>query len=189
MLRVITACLILLPGVALAHPGHVTQGDFTTGFLHPMLGPDHVLAMVAVGLWAAVIGSPATWLLPLTFPLAMLAGGALGAFGVALPAVEAGIAASAIVIGVAVMLALRPPMWLATLAVAVFAVFHGHAHGTEMPGAADPFRYALGFVLATVLLHLVGIGLGRMTRSAALTLPLHGLGGLIAVGGLGFLVG
>jgi urease accessory protein len=149
---------------ALAHEGGAA-GGFVTGFLHPILGWDHVAAMVAVGLWGAFLGSPAIWLLPVAFPLVMALGGALGVAGVPLPAVETGIAASAMVIGVAVALAARPPIWVAAVVVAFFAIFHGHAHGAEMPAAASPLAYAAGFVIATGLLHLAGIALGLLARS------------------------
>jgi urease accessory protein len=145
--------------------------------------------MVAVGLWGAFLGLPAVWVLPVAFPVVMALGGALGAIGVPLPAVETGIAASAIVIGAAVALAVRPPIWIAAAVVAVFAVFHGHAHGTEMPGAVSPLAYAMGFVIATGLLHLSGIALGLLTRSQPGTLAVRGMGGLIALAGIGFLTG
>lgn len=171
---------------ASAHGGHpVVEGSgpwaaFATGFLHPLTGPDHVVAMVAVGLWGAVLGAPALWLLPVVFPLVM----ALGVLGMPLPGVEIGIAASAIVLGLAVAGRLRPPLWVAALVVAVFAVFHGHAHGTELPLAANPIAYSLGFVMATGLLHLGGIGLGALTRWPAgqAVVRLAG-GGIAALGG------
>lgn len=179
----------LAAGAAAAHDGGGAGGGFLAGVAHPLLGWDHVAAMVAVGLWAAVLGRPATWLLPAAFPLAMLVGGGLGMAGVGLPAVEAGIAASALVLGIAVLLALRPPLAAALAVVAAFAVFHGHAHGQEMPGAADPLAYALGFMLATGFLHLAGIGLGLAAQSARGALAVRAAGGLIAVAGAGFLTG
>ena len=121
--------------------------------------------MVAVGLWGAFLGAPAIWMLPVAFPLVMALGGALGVMGVPLPAVETGIAASAIVIGVAIALAFRPPIWIAAIVVAFLAIFHGHAHGDEMPGAVSPLAYAARFVIGTGLLHLAGIVLGLLTRS------------------------
>jgi len=180
---------VVAAGPALAHTEGGAAGGFVTGFLHPILGWDHVAAMVAVGLWGAFLGPPAIWLLPVTFPLVMALGGAAGAAGIPLPAVETGIAASALVIGLAVALAARPPLWTAALIVAVFAVFHGHAHGTEMPTAISPLAYAAGFVIGTGLLHLAGIGLGLLTRTAAGTMAVRAAGGAIALAGAGFLTG
>jgi urease accessory protein len=139
-------------------------GGFASGFLHPLQGWDHVIAMVAVGLWGAFLGRPAVWLLPVVFPLVMAFGGALGVVGLPLPGVEIGIALSAIVLGAMVALAARPPLWVAAVIVGVFAIFHGHAHGTELPGAASPIAYSLGFVVATGLLHATGIALSLVTR-------------------------
>jgi urease accessory protein len=185
----LAALLLAASGPALAHEGGLAAGGFGTGFLHPLLGLDHVAAMVAVGLWGAFLGAPAIWVLPVAFPLVMALGGALGVMGVPLPAVETGIAASAIVIGVAVALAFRPPIWIAAVIVAFFAIFHGHAHGTEMPGAVSPLAYAAGFVIGTGFLHLAGIALGLLTRSRPGMLAVRAMGGGIAVAGLGFLTG
>jgi urease accessory protein len=176
-------------GAAQAHTGNAAVGGFATGFMHPILGWDHVAAMVAVGLWGALLGQPAIWLLPVTFPLVMALGGAAGASGVPLPGIETGIAASAIVIGLAVMLAARPPLTVAAVIVAFFAIFHGHAHGTEMPLALNPLAYAAGFVIATGLLHLCGIALGLLTRTSSGTVAVRCMGGGIALAGAGFLIG
>jgi urease accessory protein len=157
-------CLLGIAGPALAHSAEGVAGGFASGFMHPLLGWDHVIAMVAVGLWGAFLGRPAIWLLPVVFPLVMALGGALGVLGVPLPAVEIGIAASAIVLGAMVALAARPPLWVAGAVVGVFAVFHGHAHGTELPAAASPIAYSLGFVIATGTLHASGIALSLVTR-------------------------
>ncbi|WP_134681407.1 HupE/UreJ family protein [Paracoccus ravus] len=192
LLRTIPFALLaaLLAGSpALAHTGEAAGGGFITGFMHPILGWDHVAAMVAVGLWGAFLGAPAIWLLPVTFPLVMALGGAMGASGVPLPGIETGIAASALVIGLAVLLAARPPLTVAAIIVAFFAIFHGHAHGAEMPEAANPLAYAAGFVIGTGLLHLVGISLGLLTYSKPGQLAVRGMGGLIALAGLGFLTG
>lgn len=170
---------------AAAHEGGGMAGGFVSGFLHPLLGWDHVVAMVAVGLWGAFLGMPAMWLLPVVFPLVMAFGGALGVLGVPLPGVEIGIALSALVLGVMVAGALRPPLGVAAVIVGVFAVFHGHAHGTELPQAANPIAYSLGFVIATGLLHLGGIGLGAATRWPAGRVAVRVAGALIAsLGGL-----
>lgn len=174
---------------AFAHTGDAAGGGFVTGFLHPILGWDHVAAMVAVGLWGAFLGKPAIWLLPVTFPLVMALGGAAGAAGVPLPGIETGIAASAMIIGLAVLFAARPPLIIAAVIVAFFAIFHGHAHGTEMPEAISPLAYAAGFVIGTGLLHLCGIAFGFLTRSATGTIAVRAAGGLIAAAGIGFLTG
>jgi urease accessory protein len=185
----LTLLLALVAGTALAHEGHVAGGGFLTGFLHPILGWDHLAAMVAVGLWGAFLGAPAIWLLPVTFPLVMALGGALGVAGVPIPGIELGIAASALIVGVAVMLALRPPLVVAAVVVGFFAIFHGHAHGVEMPAAVSPLAYAAGFVIGTGLLHLAGIALGLLARSETGVLAVRGMGAVIALAGLGFLTG
>jgi urease accessory protein len=173
---------------AFAHSGS-SSGGFIGGFAHPLFGPDHVVAMVAVGLWGAFLGAPAIWLLPIVFPLVMALGGALGILGVTLPAVETGIAASAVVLGMMVALAARPPLWVAAVLVGVFAIFHGHAHGTELPAGADAVAYSLGFVIATGLLHLAGIAFGLLARWPTGRLAVRAAGGAIALVGLAFLSG
>lgn len=152
----------LAPGAALAHTGAGVAGGLESGFLHPLLGPDHLVAMVAVGLWGAQLGRPLIWALPIAFPLMMAFGGVLGVLGIGLPAVELGIALSGVVLGLVVALAIRPMVPVAVTIVAVFAVLHGHAHGAELPEAANPLAYGIGFVVATGLLHLAGIGIGHM---------------------------
>ncbi|WP_425093939.1 HupE/UreJ family protein [Tropicimonas sp. S265A] len=174
---------------ALAHEGTGLAGGFLSGLKHPVLGPDHVVAMVAVGLWGAILGSPAIWVLPLVFPLVMAFGGALGVLGIPIPAVEFGIAASGLVLGLMVALWVRAPLWVAAVLVGVFAIFHGHAHGTELPNAANPFAYAIGFVIATGALHMVGIALGALTKLPKGNLAIRGAGGLIALAGAAFLTG
>lgn len=185
----LAAVLTLVAGGAAAHEVEATGAGFVTGFLHPILGWDHVAAMVAVGLWGAFLGSPAIWILPLAFPIVMAVGGALGVAGIGLPAVELGIALSALVIGAMVALAQRPPLWVAAVVVGAFALFHGHAHGTEMPAAASPAAYAVGFVLGTGLLHLAGIAFGLLADSRSGRVAVRGAGGLIAAAGLWFTVG
>lgn len=164
MLWLSVAVAVLVPGVALAHTGAGVAGGFQSGFTHPIFGFDHVVAMVAVGLWGAFLGQPAIWLLPVVFPLVMAFGGLAGVLGVPLPGVEVGIALSALALGAMVALALRPPLWIAAVLVGAFAIFHGHAHGTELPQAANPLAYGVGFVLATGLLHLSGVTLGVLSR-------------------------
>jgi urease accessory protein len=197
--RVLPALALVAVAAALAaaaaSPAHAhvegagAVGGFASGFAHPLLGLDHVVAMVAVGLWGAFLGAPALWLLPVVFPLVMAAGGALGVLGVPLPAVEVGIALSAVVLGALVAFGARLPLWVAAVIVGAFAVFHGHAHGTELPEAASPVTYAAGFVIATGLLHLCGIGLGLLLRWPAGRLAVRAGGGAIALAGLFFLVG
>ena len=181
------AAFALAAPLAQAHEGAGLAGGFMSGFAHPLLGWDHVVAMLAVGLWGAFLGAPALWLLPVVFPLVMAAGGALGVLGVPLPAVEIGIAVSAIALGGVVAGALRPPLWVAALLVALFAIFHGHAHGTELPQAANPLAYSLGFVVATGALHLAGIALGLLTRWPAGRVAVRGMGAGIALLGVLFL--
>jgi urease accessory protein len=156
-----TALLALLPDAALAHAGHAATGGLAAGFLHPLGGLDHVLAMVAVGLLAWTLGGRALWLVPLAFVAAMAAAGALGMAGTPLPLVELGIGLSVVVIGGLVALGLRLPTALAMTIAAVFAVFHGHAHGTEMSPGASALGYGLGFMAATALLHASGLLAGR----------------------------
>jgi len=136
----------------------------SAAFAHAEEGVDHLVAMVAVGLWGAQLAQPAIWLLPITFPVVMAAGALLGVAGFPLPAVEYGIAASALVLGAVVAFRLRPPLWVAALLVGAFAIFHGHAHGTEVPSAVNPLAYGVGFVTSTGLLHLAGILIGVLVR-------------------------
>lgn len=181
--------LVALSLPAMAHEGTGLAGGFLSGLKHPVLGPDHVVAMVAVGLWGAILGSPAIWVLPLVFPLVMAFGGALGVLGVPIPAVEVGIAASGLVLGLMVALWIRAPLWIAAVIVGIFAIFHGHAHGTELPNAANAFAYAIGFVISTGVLHMVGIGLGALHKLPKGDLAIRGAGGLIALAGAAFLTG
>ncbi|MEO0996359.1 MAG: HupE/UreJ family protein [Pseudomonadota bacterium] len=156
--------LLALSPLAVAHAERGVAGGLLSGLLHPVLGFDHLVAMVAVGLWGAQLGRPAVWILPIAFPVVMALGALLGLANVPLPAVEFGIAASAIALGALVALRARPPLAIAAVVVAVFALFHGHAHGTEVPGAVNPLAYGVGFVTATGLLHLAGIGIGVLVR-------------------------
>ena len=180
---------LLVPALALAHVG---QGDiaggFVTGLEHPILGLDHVVAMVAVGLWGAQLGSPAIWVLPVTFPLVMAFGGLLGVLGVNLPGVEIGIAVSAITLGLMVTLAVRPPLWVAGMLVGLFAIFHGYAHGAELPESANALAFAMGFVIATGSLHVTGIIIGLINRWPWGMRSLRTGGAAIAACGLYFLV-
>lgn len=185
----VTAFVVFAATAAHAHTGTGVGGGFASGFTHPLFGWDHVVAMVAVGLWGAFLGPPAIWLLPVVFPIVMALGGALGVAGMPLPAVEAGIALSGVVLGLLVALAVKAPLGVAAVIVGLFAVFHGHAHGTELPEAANPFAYAVGFVIATGLLHLAGIGFGTLTRSPAGTWAVRAAGLVVAAVGAAFLTG
>jgi urease accessory protein len=158
----------LLPTAAFAHPGHDAHG-LVQGFAHPFGGFDHLIAMLAVGLYAWQLGGRALWLVPATFVAVMAAAGALGIAGVPLPGVEIGIAASVIVLGAIVALRVQMPVAIAAALVGVFAVFHGHAHGTEMPLDASGVAFAAGFLAATALLHVAGIALGKLIASTRAT--------------------
>jgi urease accessory protein len=171
---------------ALAHTGH-DQTGLTAGFLHPFSGADHIAAMVAVGLWAAFCGGNRVWAWPAAFVTAMLIGGALGLAGVAVPFVEPGIATSLVVLGLLIALAFEAPIRIGTAIVAFFAIFHGHAHGTEAP-AGDAMTYAVGFALATALLHAGGIGLGLGLQRAVGAMPVRALGAVTAATGVYLLI-
>jgi urease accessory protein len=183
----LSVALLLATLPALAHVQEGQAAGFLTGLAHPVSGLDHVLAMVAVGLWGAQLGVPAIWLLPVTFPLVMAFGGFLGLVGIPLPGVETGIALSALALGLAVATSWRPPLAISALMVAAFAVFHGHAHGTELPAGQSGLTYSIGFVMATGLLHLAGISIGLIHRWPVGRVALRVLGAGVAVGGLFFL--
>jgi urease accessory protein len=160
----IALAVALAPAAASAHADAGALGGFASGFLHPVRGVDHVLAMLAVGMWGAQLGAPALWALPVAFPLVMALGGVAGILGLSLPSVEWGIALSVVVLGAAIALDRRPRLGLAGLLVAFFAVFHGYAHGAELPQQAGALAYSAGFVVATGSLHLAGIALGLVTH-------------------------
>lgn len=179
---------ILLGDSAWAHQESGQVSGLAAGLLHPLSDADHMVAMVAVGLWGAVLGPPAIWVLPVAFPLVMAFGGLLGLLGLPLPGVEIGIAVSGVVMGLMVLLEQRPPLWLAATIVAVFAVFHGHAHGAELPAGGNALLYSLGFVVATGLLHLLGILLGELRRWPLGRRLVKAAGACVALTGLLFLV-
>jgi urease accessory protein len=185
----ILIALIMLAGVApaVAHGGGDVAGGFVGGFAHPLFGPDHIAAMVAVGLWGAVLGLPALWLLPVAFPLVMAFGGVLGIAALPLPRVEVGIAVSAIVLGLMVAFTVRAPLALAVVVVSVFAVCHGYAHGAELPPGADAIAFSAGFVIATGLLHVCGVALGLAARWPAGRVAVRLAGAAIASAGVIFL--
>jgi len=168
-----------------AHQG--PAGGFLTGLSHPVSGLDHVAAMVAVGLWGAQLGRPALWLLPVAFPMVMALGAFLALLGLGLPGVEIGIAVSGIVLGAMVVLQARPPLPVALLLVSAFAVFHGHAHGTELPANQSGLLYSAGFVMSTGLLHATGIAIGAIHVWKPGAVAVRVLGGVIMAGGAYFL--
>jgi urease accessory protein len=187
--RVAAATLVASawPALAWAHTEAGRAEGFLAGLHHPVSGLDHVLAMVSVGLWGAQLGAPAVWLLPVTFPMVMAFGGMLGLVGVALPGIEVGIALSGVLLGLAVLAEWRPPLWVAAVVVGFFAVFHGHAHGTELPQGASGALYSMGFVIATGSLHAAGIGIGVIHRWGWGRVVLRGAGALVALAGCVFL--
>lgn len=186
--HVATAALAALwPALAWAHIGQGRAEGFLAGLRHPVSGLDHVLAMVSVGLWGAQLGPPAVWLLPVTFPMVMALGGMLGLMGLPLPGVEAGIALSGILLGLSVAAEWRPPLGVAAVMVGCFAVFHGHAHGSELPPGANGLLYSIGFVVATGTLHALGIGVGVIHRWGWGRLALRVAGALVAAAGAFFL--
>jgi urease accessory protein len=193
MIRSVRAGLFAALGMmAFATPAaaHIVKGEaigFVSGFEHPISGLDHVLAMVAVGLWGAQLGRPAIWLLPVTFPMVMAVGGFLGLIGVPLPGSEVAIALSGVTLGAAVMLELQPPLPLAATIVGVFGLFHGYAHGAELPPGQNALLYSLGFVMATGLLHACGITIGLAYRWSWGRVALRGAGLVVMGGGVYFL--
>ncbi|MCV6589064.1 MAG: HupE/UreJ family protein [Marinobacterium sp.] len=150
---------LLLPGIAYAHDAAL-GGGFVAGFSHPVLGFDHLLAMISVGILSAQMGGRAIWTVPLTFVCVMLVGGVLGMQGIPLFSVELGITFSVLALGVALAAEKKAPAMLAMAFVGFFAVFHGHAHGTEMPHLAEPSLYAAGFIVGTASIHITGVLVG-----------------------------
>jgi len=178
---------LAVPAGLSAHEGGSVAG-LLSGLLHPVTGLDHVIAMIAVGLWGAQLGKPAVWVLPVVFPMVMAFGGMLGLIGLPIPGVEIGIAASAILLGGVVAGEVNPGLRLAGLLVAVFAIFHGHAHGTELPDGQSGILYSIGFVASTGLLHASGIAIGLIHRWDWGRRVLRVLGGVVAAGGAWFLL-
>lgn len=183
----VIACLA--PETASAHVDVGALGGFRSGFTHPIVGVDHLLAMLAVGIWGAQMGGRNVWTLPVTFPLIMAVGAVLGMSGFVLLHVELGIALSVFVLGLAILAAWKAPEWVALLLIAVFAIFHGYAHGIELPQAVDPASYAIGFVVATGVIHVIGIGIGSLLGRLWNGQLSQALGGAIAVTGLYFAAG
>jgi len=191
ILAVCASSLLLLmtiwPARVEAHVTGLMGGGFASGFLHPLSGLDHVLAMVAVGMWGAQLGSPAIWVLPVAFPMVMALGGMLGLIGVRLPGPEIGIAISAVVLGTAVLKEAKPRIELAAALVGFFAIFHGYAHGTELPPGASGMYFSLGFTIATGSLHAIGILIGLIHRWPAGKAAMRAAGAIVAAGGCYFL--
>lgn len=179
---------VLWPLYAWAHVGSGEAGGFITGLQHPVSGLDHVVAMLAVGLWGAQLGAPAIWLLPVVFPMMMAGGGCLGLMGIPLPGVEVGIAVSAVVLGLIVLVEARLKIQQAMIIVAFFAIFHGHAHGTELPAGQSGLLYSMGFVAATGCLHGMGIAIGLIHRWQVGRLALRGAGSIVCMAGIYFFV-
>ncbi|MCY7307011.1 MAG: HupE/UreJ family protein [Rhodoferax sp.] len=187
--RLLALTLFVVGAGAQAHTGQETTAGFISGFLHPVTGFDHLLAMVAVGIWGGTLGRPLIWALPVAFPLLMVVGGVLGIVGVPVPLVETGVAVSVVVLGVAIALAWRALVAVAFLIVAAFGIFHGYAHGAELPNAVSPVAYVVGFVLCTVLLHPAGIAIGMLGLLRGGTTALRAGGALISASGRWILTG
>lgn len=184
--------LVLLPAIAMPTlaRAHILSGEawgFASGFKHPISGWDHILCMVAVGMWGAQLGAPAIWVLPITFPLVMALGGMMGLLGIPLPGDEIGIALSALVLGAMVLAEKRPPLWVAAVIVGIFAIFHGYAHGRELPAGESGMLYSAGFVVATGCLHGIGISIGLIHRWALGRVVLRVAGAMVAAAGVYFL--
>jgi urease accessory protein len=171
---------------AAAHAGTGLSGGFVSGFGHPFTGSDHLLAMFSVGLWGACLGRPLIFALPVIFPSVMAGGAVLGMLGVPVPPVELGIALSVLVLGGCIACSLKAPVWVASVIVATFAVFHGYAHGRELPSAADPIGYSVGFVLATGLLHVLGVAVGFLNNRPIGVVATRGMGAAIGCMGVWF---
>jgi urease accessory protein len=190
--RAVCAAWIMALACALPAWGHVREGQtqgFLTGLAHPLSGLDHMLAMIAVGLWGAQLGPPALWLLPVTFPLVMSIGGFFAQVGIRVPAVEAGVALSALLLGLMVAFEAKPKLPLAACLVAAFAIFHGHAHGAELPPDQSGLTYSIGFVMSTGCLHLVGITIGFVYKWRAGQFAVRLIGAGVAIAGAIFLSG
>lgn len=186
------ALALLILALPVDASAHIVKGEavgFVSGFEHPISGFDHIIAMVAVGMWGAQLGMPAIWLLPVTFPLVMAFGGFLGLIGVPLPGSEIAIALSGVCLGIAVLTEARPPLWGAAVLVGLFGLFHGYAHGAELPPGQNALLYSLGFVLATGMLHAAGITIGIIHRWNWGRMALRAAGGIVFCGGLYFLWG
>lgn len=181
---------LLIPSLAQAHVMDGPLGGFGSGFGHPLAGPDHFLAMLAVGLWGAQMGGRSVWTLPATFPLVMCIGGVAGMLEI-LPSgiVQAGIAISVLALGAAIAVAWKAPEWVALVLISAFAILHGIPHGVLAPRASDPAAFTVGFVVSTGVIHVVGIGIGAALKPVAQGKLVQALGAAIALAGLWFLFG
>ena len=188
LLVALSAAAAVVPTAAFAHVGDHSHMGFVEGLLHPLTGIDHILAMVAVGFWASQLGGRALWLLPLTFPAVMAAGAAAGFGGAPLPWVEAGIAASVMVLGGVIALSFRPALAVSLPLIGAFALLHGYSHGVALPPDASALSYGAGFIAATLALHLTGIALGLGIARVPLRFVAQTAGGAIAVTGIALLV-
>ena len=179
---------LLFASIATAHTGYENSGGFVSGFMHPLTGMDHMLAMFAVGLWGAQLGMPAVWMLPVAFPMVMAVGGMLGMLGIAFPYVEVGVAGSALALGACVLFEYKPKqLWLAAVLVGLFGLFHGNAHGTELPDGANGMLYSIGFVIATGLIHMSGVAIGLIHRWPTGRIALRVAGAAVGLAGTFFL--
>lgn len=183
MKRILPALLLVLPALAHAHTGAGSAHGFLAGVNHPIHGLDHMLAMIAVGLWAAQIGGRALWAVPASFVGVMVLGGLAATAGWALPLVETGILLSVLLLGLLIAFAIRPPVWAGALLVGAFALFHGYAHGAEMPHGASSLAYAAGFVMVTAALHVAGMGVGMLLKNVSYAPALRVAGALVVIGG------
>ncbi len=175
---------LLMPLVCFAHPGHDLHPGLLAGFIHPFSGLDHLLAMIAVGLWAAQLGGRALWMLPATFITAMLAGAAVALSGVAIDGAESMIVASVLALGLLIVLFARVSVVTGAMIVASFAFFHGYAHGVELPAATSAVSYMTGFAIATAVLHLIGVGIAIVLSSQRSLSATRWAGALTLLGGV-----
>jgi urease accessory protein len=173
--------LLMVP--AFAHPGH-EGASFSAGFTHPLFGFDHLLAMIAVGIWAAQSRKSAMWVLPVVFPLMMVVGALLAVSGVQMPLVETGIAGSVAILGLFIAFAVKMPLWAASVVVSLFAMVHGYAHGSELPDNASALAFGAGFVLATGLLHTVGLTFSLVAHKQIAARAMRVVGGCVAAAGV-----
>lgn len=191
VVRPITLAILmgLIPSVVHAHDGsQVPFGGFLSGLVHPVLGYDHLLAMLSVGILSAQIGGRAIWTVPATFVCIMAIGGALGLFDIGLTSTELGIAASLVLLGAIIAAERKLPILLAMTGVGFFAIFHGYAHGSEMPTTAEPVLYAIGFLTGTALIHIAGLVIGDIAKHYERgKMLLRVGGGLISVIGVLFI--
>lgn len=190
-MRLVLVCVALtaaLVSPALAHTGLQQTNSLASGFAHPFNGPDHILAIIAVGLWSVLAGGCALWVWPIAFLATMLAGFAAATLGLQVPFLEPVIWSSIVVLGFFVTFAVKAPLWSGAAITGLFAFFHGHAHGTEVL-AANLVPFAAGFALATVGLHAVGIGLGVLAERSIGKVALRTMGGLVTFGGVALIAG